>query len=89
MEEAIIKYITQGGLFGIVCVILFFYRRDFLVEKQSHKEDKEILLAVLQNNTTVMTRLESAFHEMTNRARYYDHTPIHRKRLDEDKGNNQ
>ena len=79
-ENAIIEYLKQGGLFALVCVILFFYRRDFLQEQQTHKDDKQILLTALQNNTEAIVKLESVVQEMNNRGRAYDYSELHRGR---------
>jgi hypothetical protein len=66
-EPDLVKYgITQGGLLAVVMVLLFFYRRDFLGEKDRLEREKEraaekaeLATAKTDAKTDVLMRLVS------------------------------
>src|SRR4051794_31956793 len=61
MEFELWKYaVTQGGL-TIVCIVVFFYaRRDYTRRGQEDREDKQLLVGLIEKNITAMTSLKDS-----------------------------
>lgn len=83
------KILEQGGLFVVILVVLYFYRRDFRADKLNQQATVNALLHVVQANVTTMQEMKAAIaqqqltHERlaravevaNNRRRVTDHEP--------------
>ena len=63
-EVFLVEAIKQGGVLAVAIILVYFYRRDALdrvkdsVETATkEREDKLLLVKVLQDNTEALTRL--------------------------------
>lgn len=52
--------ISQGGLLAVVCVVLFFYRRDFLKAAEKQAEEKSVLMDLVRANTAALAHMTDA-----------------------------
>lgn len=59
MTEAVLQEtLKQGGMFTIVMVLAFFYRRDFLMRETKKDEVIALLCETVKDNTAAMQSLE-------------------------------
>lgn len=47
---------TQGGLLLVVLVIMYMYRRDFMQEINQAHADRQVLIELVQDVTTALTK---------------------------------
>ena len=76
------KILEQGGLFVVIVLVLYFYRRDFRHDKANQQATISALLHVVQANVTAMQeskatseRLARAVEANNERRRSYDQKP--------------
>jgi len=55
--DPIAEYLTRGGSFAVILIILFFYRKDWIRLVDERQGQTQILLAALRENSAVMQRL--------------------------------
>lgn len=67
--ESIIRFLAPLGVGGsLAAFIFYFYRRDLTNGLRISKEDRDIALHALMNNTTALTEVRDSLREHTKAA---------------------
>jgi hypothetical protein len=71
--------LKEGGMFVVVLVVLYFYRRDFRTSSQHQQAQSSALLQVVQGNVAAMQKLEATTARL---ARAQEQNARHGNRMD-------
>jgi len=64
LEE--IKTLVGLGTGGVLAgLMIYFYRRDFLRERNNHKEDKHLLVEAVQRSAVVAERISESMERLS------------------------